>query len=308
MSNTDVATLLALCAALAAAIGSVIRQRSAQLVTDKQVGHLALFGMLLRDVRWWLGGMGDIASYCLIAAALDHGSVMLVTALQVTVILFALPIYARVTGHRITGREWMWAILLAAALAVVVTVGDPTAGDSHGSLQAWIVVAMVMGPALGLCVLGAQIWSDRPAAAVLLAVVSGSSLALFAVLTKGIVDVLEHGAGHLLQTPELYAWVLAALVAMVFQQSAFRAGALTASLPTITVAKPVVATVLGVTVLGESLRADGTEWLVLVVAAVVVMVATVALARGEAATMAAGAGRDAKARDLPAAASQHLSG
>lgn len=58
MSNTDVATLLALCAALAAAIGSVIRQRSAQLVTDKQVGHLALFGMLLRDVRWWLGGMG----------------------------------------------------------------------------------------------------------------------------------------------------------------------------------------------------------------------------------------------------------
>ncbi|EUA54486.1 multidrug resistance efflux transporter family protein [Mycobacterium xenopi 4042] len=69
------------------------------------------------------GRNGDIASYCLIAAALDHGSVMLVTALQVTVILFALPIYARVTGHRITGREWMWAILLAAALAVVVTVG-----------------------------------------------------------------------------------------------------------------------------------------------------------------------------------------
>ncbi|EUA34452.1 hypothetical protein I552_5235 [Mycobacterium xenopi 3993] len=33
----------------------------------------------------------------------------------------------------------------------------------------------------------------------------------------------------------------------------------------------------------------------LVVAAVVVMVATVALARGEAATMAAGAGRDARA-------------
>ncbi|EUA34450.1 multidrug resistance efflux transporter family protein [Mycobacterium xenopi 3993] len=149
MSNTDVATLFALCAALAAAIGSVIRQRSAQLVTDKPVGHLALFGMLLRDVRWWLGGMGDIASYCLIAAALDHGSVMLVTALQVTVILFALPIYARVTGHRITGREWMWAILLAAALAVVVTVGDPTAGESRGSLEAWIVVALVMGPALG---------------------------------------------------------------------------------------------------------------------------------------------------------------
>lgn len=308
MSNTDIATLLALCAALAAAIGSVVRQRCAQVITDKPVGHLALFGMLVRDIRWWLGGLGDIASYCLIAAALDKGSVMLVTALQVTVILFALPIYAWVTGHRITGREWMWAVLLAAALAVVVAVGDPTAGYSHGSAEAWLVVALVMGPALALCVVGAQIWSDRPTAAVLLAVVSGSSLALFAVLTKGIVDRLEHGAGVLLRTPELYAWIIAALVAMIFQQSAFRAGALTASLPTITVAKPIVATVLGVTVLGESLRADGPEWVVLIAAVVLVLVATVALARGEAASMAAGAGRDVVAGEEPKASSPHLSG
>jgi hypothetical protein len=202
----------------------------------------------------------------------------------------------------------MWAVLLAAALAVVVAVGDPTAGYSHGSAEAWLVVALVMGPALALCVVGAQIWSDRPTAAVLLAVVSGSSLALFAVLTKGIVDRLEHGAGELLRTPELYAWIIAALVAMVFQQSAFRAGALTASLPTITVAKPIVATVLGVTVLGESLRADGLEWVVLISAVVLVMVATVALARGEAATMAAGAGRDVIAGDEPKASSPHLSG
>lgn len=304
MSNAGIAAFLALCAAMAAAIGSVIRQRSAQEITDKPVGHLALFGMLMRDTRWWLGGAGDIASYCLLAAALDNGSVMLVMALQVTVLLFALPIYARLTRHRITRWEWMWAVLLAGALAVVVTVGDPAAGHSRGSLEAWIVVAVVMGPALGLGVLGARIWSDRPVAAVLLAAVSGSSLALFAVLTKGVVEVVEHGAGHLLHTPELYAWVLAALAGMIFQQSAFRAGALTASLPTVTVAKPVVAAVLGVTVLGETLNADGTEWFVLVAAAVLVIVATVALARGEAATMSAGAGRDVKITRRPAVPSE----
>lgn len=304
MSNTDIAGLLALCAALAAAIGSVIRQRIAQQITDEPVGHLALFGMLVRDGRWWLGGVGDIASYCLLAAALDKGSVMLVTALQVTVLLFALPIYARVARHRITRREWIWAIVLAIALAVVVTVGDPTAGQSRGSLATWIVVAVVMCPAMVLCVLGARIWADRPAAAVLLAAVSGSALALFAVLTKGIVDVLEHGAGQLVRTPELYAWILAAVVAMIFQQSAFRAGALTASLPTITVAKPVVATVLGIIVLKETLEADGPEWLLLVAAVVTVIVATVALARGEAASMAAGAGRDAKITDEAKAPSQ----
>lgn len=304
MSNADIAAILALCAALAAAIGSVVRQRIAQQITDEPVGHLALFGMLVRDGRWWAGGLGDISSYCLLAAALDKGSVMLVTALQVSVLLFALPIYARVARHRITRREWIWAVVLAVVLAVVVSVGDPTAGQSRGSLQAWIVVAIVMGPALAVCVLGARIWSDRPAAAVLLAAVSGSALALFAVLTKGVVDVIEHGAGQLVRTPELYFWVLAAVVGMIFQQSAFRAGALTASLPTMTVAKPVVAVVLGVFVLKERLEADGPEWILLVASAVMVIVATVALARGEAASMSAGAGRDAKIDVQPTAPSQ----
>src|SRR5437588_8798155 len=102
MSHTDEAVLLALCAALAAALGNVIRQRSAQEVTDKPVGHLTLFGMLLRDRRWWMGGLGDIGSYCLLAWALDEGSVLLVMSLQVTALLFALPIVARVPGHPVT--------------------------------------------------------------------------------------------------------------------------------------------------------------------------------------------------------------
>jgi hypothetical protein len=59
---------------------------------------------------------------------------------------------------------------------------------------------------------------------------------------------------------------------MIFQQSSFRAGALTASLPTVTVAKPVVASTLGVVVLGESLHADGPEVFVLIAAAIVVIV------------------------------------
>ena len=292
MPKADLAAVLALCAALASAIGDVIRQRSAHEITDKQVGHLELFWLSVRDTRWWLGAVGAVANYSLQAAALALGSVMLVTALQVTSLLFAFPIYARLAHHRITRREWMWAVLLAAALAVLVTVGDPDAGRSRGSLGAWMAVAVVMGPVLVLCVLGARVWSGGPAAPVLLAVVAGSSLALFAVLTKGAVEVVEGGFGALLRAPEAYCLIPAALAGMIFQQSSFRAGALTASLPTVTVAKPVVASLLGVLVLGETLRADGTEVFVLIAAAVVVIVSTIGLARGEAASIAAGAGRD----------------
>jgi hypothetical protein len=52
------------------------------------------------------------------------------------------------------------------------------------------------------------------------------------------------------------------------------------------------------------LRAAGAGWLVLAVAAVAVIVATVGLARGEAATVAAGEGRDVRIADQPKAPSQ----
>ena len=293
MSKVDVAALIALCAALASAVGDVIRQRSAQEITDKTVGHLELFRMSLRDTRWWLGGIAAVINYSLQAAALAWGSVVLVTALQVTALLFALPIYARLTKRAITRWEWVWAIVLAGALAAVIIVGDPASGRERAAVGTWAVVAMVMVPLLVVCVLAARVCAGRPFAAVLLAVVAGSSLALFAVLTKGIVEVSEGGPMAVLRAPEFIPWLLLALTGMVFQQSAFRAGALTASMPTMTVAKPVVAGVLGMLVLGESLNAGGPKAFVLAAAVSVVIIATVALARGEAATMVAEDGRDA---------------
>lgn len=300
MPAAGIATLLALVAALASAFGNVVRQRSAQEVTDEQVGHFALFGKSLRDTRWWLGSGGAIANYALLAVALGLGSVTLVTALQVSALLFAMPIYARLTHHRVTRWEWTWAVLLAVALAVFVVVGEPRAAHSRGSLNAWLVVAAVTVPLLVLCVLGARAWQGRPVAAVLLAVVAGWSLAVVAVLTKGVVDTVGHGVGAVLRTPELYAWIPVALVGMIVQQSAFRAGALTASMPTVTVVEPVVASALGVMVLDETLDTRGLRIIALAAAAVVVIVATWALARGKAATMAAGAGQDATRPSEPA--------
>jgi drug/metabolite transporter (DMT)-like permease len=297
MSKVDIAALIALCAAFASAVGDVIRQRSAHEITDRHVGHLELFRMSLRDKQWWLGGLAAIANYSLQAGALVWGSVVLVTALQVTALLFALPIHARLTHHRVTRWEWIWATILAGALAVVVVVGHPRSGHERASLSSWLVVAAVLGPALVLCVLAARIWSGRPVAAVLLALVSGSSLALFAVLTKGVVEVAESGVGAVLRTPEFVPWLLVALCGMIFQQSAFRAGALTASLPTMTVCKPLIAGILGMTVLGETLRAESPAAVVLLASAVaMVVIATIALARDEA-SMEAEAAHDQGAAD-----------
>ncbi|AEF36471.1 MULTISPECIES: DMT family transporter [Mycobacteriaceae] len=286
-----IAALLALCAALASAIGDVIRQRSAQEITDQQVGHLQLFWLSLRDARWWGGGAAAVANYALQALALAVGSVILVTGLQVTALLFALPMYAWLTHRRVTNWEWMWAVLLAAALAVVVIVGDPTEGKQHAPARTWIAVSVVVVTLLLACAVAARRLRGRPAAAVLLAVVAGTSLAVFALLTKVLVELIKaEGLEDALESPVVVPWLAATLAGMIFQQSAFRAGALTASMPTMIVAKPLVASALGVLLLNEHIQAGGVEDAAVIIGVVLIVIATAALARGEAATIVAEAG------------------
>lgn len=292
MAKADIAALLALGAALFIAIGDVIHQRSAHEVTDEPVGHFELFTRLLRDGRWWLGSVVAAVGFGLQAAALGLGSVLLVQAILVSALLFALPISARLAHRSVTRWEWMWAVLLASSVAVIVTVGNPQAGESRASFETWGLVIAVMGPALVLCVLGARMWSGS-VSAVLLALVSGSLWGVFAVLTKGVVDQVDNGVWALVRTPELYAWALVAIAGTAWQQSSFRAGTMTASLPAMTVAEPVVGSVLGIVVLGETLRTNDAGWLLLGLGVLAMVAATVALARGEALTK--GSSEDAKA-------------
>ncbi len=286
MAKADIAALLALGAAFFIAIGDVIHQHSAHEVTDEPVSHLELFTKLLRDRRWWLGSLVAAAGFGLQAAALGLGSVLLVQALLVTSLLFALPINARACHRRVTRWEWMWAALLAGAVAVIVTVGNPTEGHSRASIETWAAVVVVLGPVLVLCVVGAGTVKG-PASAVLLGFVSGALWGVFAVLTKGVVDRLDHGLWALIRTPELYVWAVVAVAGTAYQQASFRSGSLTAALPTMTVAEPLVGSVLGVVVLGETLRPGEAGWLTLLTAVVAMVVATTALARGEAATTSA---------------------
>jgi len=282
VSKADIAALLALSAAFFIGVGDVIHQRSAHDVTDKPVGYLELFLELLRDRQWWLGSAVSVLGFGFQAAALGLGSVLLVQALLVTSLLFALPIQARSTGQPVSRSQFLWAVLLATSVAVIVTVGNPTAGDSRAAFEVWAGVIAVMGPALALCIVGARVFAGRPTAAVLLGLVSGALWGLFAVLIKGVVERLGDGVGAVLATPELYVGIAVAIAGTAWQQSAFRAGSLSSSLPTMTVAEPVVASMLGIFVLGEALRPGEDGWVMLIAAVAAMVVSTAALARREA--------------------------
>ncbi|OBH01071.1 DMT family transporter, partial [Mycobacterium sp. E3247] len=201
-------------------------------------------------------------------------------------LLFALPINARLFHRRVTGAEWMWAGLLTAAVTVIVVVGNPQAGQATAPLRTWAVVAVALGPLLVACVVAGRILGGA-AAAVLFALVSGSLWGIFAVLAKEVVARLGDGGWAVIRAPELYAAIVVIVGGVASSQAAFRAGPLTASMPTLEVAQPVVGAVLGVVVLDETLSAGRAGMVALAVAVLVVAVAIVRLARVE-----AGATRD----------------
>jgi drug/metabolite transporter (DMT)-like permease len=278
MGMLHVAALLALSSALSVAIGDVLQQRATRRITETTVNRADLVANFLRDSQWRWGAVVLVASIGLQAAALSQGSVLLVQPLHMTALLFALPINARLSRRTMTRQEWIWAGLLTVAVVVFVIVGNPHVGRSSASLQTWAVVAGVLGPLLVGCVVAARVWGGV-FAAVLLAFVSGSFWGIFAVLTKEVVQLLGDGGWDLLRTPELYAWLLVAVGGFAFGQSAFAKGSLTASMPILQVSQPVVAAVLGVVVLGETLNTGLVSAFVLTATVLVMLAAVCALAR-----------------------------
>jgi drug/metabolite transporter (DMT)-like permease len=275
--------LLALLAAVFVALGIAIRQRASLHVPHEHGVSPVMFTALVRTPLWWLGTAAGIAGYVCQALALSKGSLLLVQPLLVSSLLFALPIGARLSHRRVTGADWAWALVLTVALAVFVLVGRAGPGHYRAPVPAWALVGAVFVPLVAVCVALAVRLAGR-GRAVLLAVAVALLFGVVAVLTKISVHRLaEGGIPALLVVPAPYLLVTLAILATVLQQSAFHAGALQTSLPTMLVLEPLVAVLLGVVVLGEHLTVRGTATAVLPVAVLAMVAATIALGRDAAA-------------------------
>jgi drug/metabolite transporter (DMT)-like permease len=119
--------------------------------------------------------------------------------------------------------------------------------------------------------------------AMLLAVAVAVLLGMIAVLTKICTHRFTTGGWHdVLTVPAPYLLFALAVTVTVVQQSAFHAGALQMSVPIMLVGEPIVAVLLGVVVLGEHLTARGPAALILAVAVLAMLAATIALGRDQA--------------------------
>jgi len=274
------AVVLALSAGLCYAIAAVVQQRVAAQQAPELSLSLRLIVALAHRPLWLLGIAVDLTAYGLEAAALGVGSVLVVGPLLASGLLFALPFASFRTGRRVTRAEMIPAALITVGLALYVEVGSPAGTASHASHLAWALAATVVIVATSVLVTLGRRAVEPGRRATYYGIATGVVYSLTAVLTKATVDRLHRSVVPILGHWQLYALLLASVVGLVLNQSAFQAGHVAASLPAISVTNPLLASIMGVVLFGEHLNANGLlAWTVAVASLVAMLVGTFWLAR-----------------------------
>jgi drug/metabolite transporter (DMT)-like permease len=272
--------VLALSAGLCYALAAVVQQRvAAQQPPELSLSPRLIVALAQRPL--WLAGIGvDLTAYFLEAAALGVGSVIVVGPLLASGLLFALPFASFRTGRRVSHREMIPALLITVGLAVYVVVGSPGGNTSHASHLAWAIAAGFVIVSTTVAVIVGRRSTEPGRRAICYGLATGIVYSLTAVLTKATVDRLQPHVWTILGHWQLYALLLASVVGLILNQSAFQAGHIAASLPVISVTNPVLASTMGVVLFGEHLDAGGAlGWVVCTVAIIAMVVGTLWLAR-----------------------------
>ncbi|NKY51144.1 DMT family transporter [Nocardia vermiculata] len=279
MSNFPVAAVVcAFVGAVLFAVSAVAQQRAAAEVPAGD----ALLAQLVRSPRWWAGIVGDAGGFVFQVIALALGSVLVVQPILVTALVFALPLAAHYSRRPVTAVMWAHAVALSVALACFLIVGDPTTGVSNAPWNQWMWPLTLVLAAVAAAVVVSAVLRATGLRALLLGAAAGLLFGVASALTQHVVELFGDGAAAVLTSWQPYTLVASGMIGLYLQQRGYHIGALSASLPAFTVAEPLGAAFLGLTVLDERLR-TGTAGTVLVIASVLVMcVAAVRLSRAQA--------------------------
>jgi hypothetical protein len=246
------AALVALGAATAYALASVLQQRAAAAVPARLSMRAGLLVRLAARPLWLAGIGADVAGYVLQFIALGLGSLAVVQPLLVAGLLIALPLSARFAHTTLDIDEWVAAICVVTGLAVFLIVAHPADGTADTSGRTWALVSIVtVVPALALIGLGLR--TDGAGRARRLAAATGLLYGETAALTKTSAHLLSGGVAHLVTAWPPYALVALGAVGMLTAQSAFQAAPLDASLPVLTVVDPLASVAIGALAFHEAL-------------------------------------------------------
>lgn len=270
--------ICALGASLLYALASVLQQKSASEQSQEHSLRLGLLTRLVRQPVWLLGIVADAAGYVLQAIALWRGAIVVVQPLLVCGLLFVLPLGVKITGLKVTKRDWLGAVAVVAGLGAFLAIANPAQGHQNANLLGWIVVLCVAAVITGVL---AGVGRRNPGRirAITFSGAAGLVYGVAAGLTKSSAYYLSLGFGSLVTHWEPYMLLVTAAVGMVLSQSAFQAGSLDVSLPTMAAVDPIVSIVIGAAGFGEDIQLGAASGVSEAVALVVMVIGIYLLAR-----------------------------
>jgi len=270
--------LLSLASAASYGLAAVLQHQAAIREPPELSLRAGLLVSLAHRPLWLVGNALDGVGYLFQFLALRRGSLALVEPLLVLSLVFALPAGAWLEHRRVSTSDITSTGMVAAGLALFLGVARPGIGHPHASGLAWAILTAAIAVSCGAMVLGAHSGSRRRAA-VLLAAGSGTSFGYVAAVTERTGHILNAGVVHTLMTWAPYGLLVGGVAALLLTQSAFHAGALRLSLPTLTVAQPLVAVAIGLGFFGEHIDSRGPAPVFELLGLVLVTVGVFLLAR-----------------------------
>ncbi|MDX3854485.1 hypothetical protein PV679_28305 [Streptomyces sp. AK02-01A] len=241
-----VAIALSLVSAVAYALAAVAQERLAAR-TETGTGLLRLLGR----GAWWLAVGLNAGGALLHVVALTYGPLTVVQPLGALTLVAAVPLGARRAGRQVSRGEWRGTACTLAGLGIILLTAAGTAPSDTLTLPQALGVA---GVAMALVAL-----LTRPGARPGLrhAAASGITSGVASALTQ-TVTVAATARGT--DAPPIWQTAAVALLVAAFasgglllSQTAYRGG-LGAPLAVLTLANPVAAAAIGMTLLGERLQ------------------------------------------------------
>jgi drug/metabolite transporter (DMT)-like permease len=248
--------LLALAAALANALTSVLQRIGVEDAPREHALRLSLIRHAIRK-RVWLAGFGlMLCSFVAQAAALHKGRLSEVQPILTVELLFLVVILSFWFRYELSLRDIIGVGLFVLGLAGFLIFAAPVGGHAHPSATEWIAVGVSCAGVVALCVVGAQ-RGPRWWRAAMYGAGAAISFAFTASCTKVVADIVSVNAVSIFWHWETYALAGAGSMAVFLTQNAFHSGPIAASQSTLVLIDPLASILIGVFLFGDDLRTSG---------------------------------------------------
>ncbi|MFJ8046696.1 hypothetical protein [Streptomyces luteogriseus] len=244
MNAVLIAVALSLVSAVAYAAAAVAQERLAS--RSPGAGTLRLLGS---GAWWWSVGLNASAAL-LHVVALRYGPLTVVQPLGALTLVAAVPTGARIAGRRVSAAEWKGTALTLLGLGAILVTASGPAPDDVLSVPEALTVAGATAALIGML--------SRPGARPGLRHASASGLAsgVASALTQTVTVAATDRSGPVVSVQVVGVALLVAAFAvggLLLSQTAYRGG-LGGPLAMVTLANPLAAAVIGLSLLGERLQ------------------------------------------------------